>query len=307
MRALSGAPVKTTRRCAVRALMPFAQAVALPVMIAFKNRLDFYLHLGSLAADKLLFGIQFPSARTPTACSYTRCAASELGPPAPPPLPGDDEPHPALPEPTGTLTAAGAGKVRICRPDSNADVLVTHGSFPTTANPSTATPGTSTSTNLPAESTVTNGEAPRPHRALPFKRPSTITATRTAPAAATKNSNSSTTTAVDPQAAAAATTPAAVPDAAQGLGRTGLLREFALLSLVLTANNCGMIGLPIMDATFGAMGRRMALLTGACVGRCIGVSVGRWVAELLGRFCTLPTCCRYGLPPQLYERNVPWG
>lgn len=47
----------------------------------------------------------------------------------------------------------------------------------------------------------------------------------------------------------------------------GLLREFALLSLVLTANNCGMIGLPIMDATFGAMGRRMALLTGACAGR----------------------------------------
>ncbi|GIL76316.1 hypothetical protein Vretifemale_5915, partial [Volvox reticuliferus] len=41
-----------------------------------------------------------------------------------------------------------------------------------------------------------------------------------------------------------------------------VLREFALLTLILTANNCGMIGLPIMDATFGPPGRRLALLTG---------------------------------------------
>ncbi|GLI64877.1 hypothetical protein VaNZ11_008264 [Volvox africanus] len=45
-------------------------------------------------------------------------------------------------------------------------------------------------------------------------------------------------------------------------GGFSVLREFALLTLVLTANNCGMIGLPIMDATFGPPGRRLALLTG---------------------------------------------
>ncbi|KAG2494243.1 hypothetical protein HYH03_007598 [Edaphochlamys debaryana] len=41
-----------------------------------------------------------------------------------------------------------------------------------------------------------------------------------------------------------------------------VLPEIALLTLILTANNLGMIGLPIMDATFGDPGRRVALLTG---------------------------------------------
>ncbi|PNW69967.1 hypothetical protein CHLRE_17g700050v5 [Chlamydomonas reinhardtii] len=45
-------------------------------------------------------------------------------------------------------------------------------------------------------------------------------------------------------------------------GGGGLLREAGLLTLLLTANNCGMIGLPIMDATYGSGGRRLALLTG---------------------------------------------
>ncbi|EFJ46218.1 hypothetical protein VOLCADRAFT_93436 [Volvox carteri f. nagariensis] len=52
-------------------------------------------------------------------------------------------------------------------------------------------------------------------------------------------------------------------DGGGDVGSSGfsVLRESALLTLVLTANNTGMIGLPIMDATFGAAGRRLALLT----------------------------------------------
>ncbi|GLC33115.1 hypothetical protein PLESTM_000026000 [Pleodorina starrii] len=44
-------------------------------------------------------------------------------------------------------------------------------------------------------------------------------------------------------------------------GSRRLLREVALLSLVLTANNTDMIGLPILGAMFGDPGRRLALLT----------------------------------------------
>ncbi|KXZ51031.1 hypothetical protein GPECTOR_14g270 [Gonium pectorale] len=54
----------------------------------------------------------------------------------------------------------------------------------------------------------------------------------------------------------------AVDGGGGGGGSFSVIREAALLTLVLTANNCGMIGLPIMDATFGAPGRRTALLTG---------------------------------------------
>jgi hypothetical protein len=40
--------------------------------------------------------------------------------------------------------------------------------------------------------------------------------------------------------------------------------EAGLLNLLLTANNTVIMGLPIMNATWGAVGRKTALLTGVC-------------------------------------------
>jgi hypothetical protein len=42
----------------------------------------------------------------------------------------------------------------------------------------------------------------------------------------------------------------------------GALGNAAILNLLLTANNTWIIGLPVMEATFGSAGRLVALLTG---------------------------------------------